>query len=71
MQFRPCSDASCRGRANATGDQPAIEVELGPLALVFRVNMRRVVVLVVHPDHDPKEDEMAGIAPTPSPAWAI
>jgi hypothetical protein len=45
-----------RSGANLTDHQLAIEVELGLLALMVRVEMRWLMLPVEHPDGDPEKD---------------
>ena len=56
MQLSPGSDLtqSSAGR-DLAGDQLTVEIELGLLTAVLRMEMRGLVLLVVHPDHHAEE----------------
>ena len=56
MQPGPFSNQSTRrARLELPGHQLSCEIERGPLAVVLRMKMWRVVFLIEHPNDDPKE----------------
>lgn len=56
MERRPLPNESHRGvRLDRSSDQPALEVDLGLLALMLDVEVCRLMVFVEHSDHDSEE----------------
>ena len=52
--------AERRARAHLTLNEVALEVERSPFPLVFRVKVRRRVLVVEHPDEDAEEGRDRG-----------
>jgi hypothetical protein len=42
-------------RAKVTLYDVSVKVQDGPIPLVLGVEMRRIVLIVIHPDYDPEE----------------
>ncbi len=56
MCFRPLPDqAPSRLRTNVADYHSTSEVKLASLSLVFSVKVRRLVLVVEHPDYDPEK----------------
>ena len=56
MQLRPGANALTRlSRLDLPGNEIAVEIDLRLLPRMFRVKMRRLMLLLEHADHDAKE----------------